>query len=78
MLVHALELGQYFFLPSFCIAAMGAFLCLTAQSSAACRFIIEKPGSCDEAMVARGGVALNEISGKAMESRRADGLFFAR
>ena len=38
---------------------------------------VRRAGSFNEAMATRGGVALVEISGRTMESKKTDGLFFA-
>jgi predicted Rossmann fold flavoprotein len=41
-----------------------------------CPFIVARLGGIDEAMVTRGGVSLDEINPKTMESRLVPGLFF--
>jgi predicted Rossmann fold flavoprotein len=40
-------------------------------------FIVERTGDYNEAMATRGGVALNEINSKSMESKITKGLYFA-
>ncbi|MEI6614655.1 MAG: aminoacetone oxidase family FAD-binding enzyme, partial [Chrysiogenales bacterium] len=42
----------------------------------ACPFVVSRLGGIAEAMVTRGGVALDEINPKTMESRLISGLFF--
>jgi predicted Rossmann fold flavoprotein len=42
----------------------------------ACPFVVSRLNGIDEAMVTRGGVALDEINPKTMESRLVPGLFF--
>jgi predicted flavoprotein YhiN len=43
---------------------------------AECPFVVERPGGFEEAMVTRGGVALDGISRKTMESLIIPGLYF--
>lgn len=40
-------------------------------------FVIENIGGFDIAMVTKGGISLNEVSSKTMESKKVKGLFFA-
>jgi predicted Rossmann fold flavoprotein len=59
----------------------GAHLAREARSAlldllTACPFVVSRLGGIHEAMVTRGGVALDEINPKTMESRLVPGLFF--
>jgi predicted Rossmann fold flavoprotein len=48
-----------------------------AESVTGMPFIVERTGDYNEAMATRGGVALNEVNSRSMESRIVPGLFFA-
>jgi predicted Rossmann fold flavoprotein len=50
---------------------------MLAENVTGMPFLVEKTGAYNDAMATRGGIALNEINPKSMESKIIEGLYFA-